>query len=190
MRCFRPHFSSREESPRDVGLMVLLVLLLSIEYGLYFALAPSRPSPEERFDKELPGGPFANVLGQRGWWHWVYGSALVVALYIAKTAIVFSRLTDSFAKAVYALIIAMCLPLLWIFVTTDWNNAHAELAYWFTLPVGLLTVPTVGFLCDLACRPYRSTWFYVMKTCVEGLLIPVWFALWILIEFVLQFYWI
>jgi hypothetical protein len=187
----RTHQSGREEPPGHGRiLLVFLALLLLLEYGLYLALVPSRPSAEERWDKELPGGSFANVLGQRGWWQTFYVTLFVIVFYIAKTAIVFSRFTNRLATIVYATISAMCLPLFWVFVTRDWNNAHAELGYWFTLPGGLLPVPTVGFICDLESRPYQSVRSYVRKTCIEVVLIPVWFILWIFIEFALGFYWI
>jgi hypothetical protein len=167
-----------------------LLGLVAIEYALYFALVPSRPSADDRFEHALPGGPFANALGQGGAWQIAYGVILICSLYAAKTGLVYRCTSDAKAWILYILCILLCLPVLWVCVTTDWNNPHAALAYWFTLPIGLLLVPTVGMAAALARRPYRRVSAYVVKTGVECLLIPVWLYLWTGAEFALGFYWI
>ncbi len=180
----------RRRSLRGLARHALLALLVAIVYSLYFSLVPVRPTAEDRWDKDLFGGPFANVLGQSGWWQLAYAGIALLALYSAKTAIVFRCRDNKRAVLFYAMICAISLPFLWVLVTTDWNNAHAELAHWFTSPVGLLLVPTIGFFCDLENRPYRTIRSYIAKTCAELILIPIWYVIWIFIEFPLGFYWI
>jgi hypothetical protein len=175
---------------RQSRLVVALSALLAIEYSLYFALVPSRPSAEERWSDPLPGGPFANVLGQRGYWQIAYGSILLFLIYAVKTILVYKCNDDSGALILYGICLLFCLPVLWVFVTTDCNNPFAELAYWSTPSVGLLLVPTLGLLRDLNLRPYVTVRHYTVKTAVELILIPVWYCAWIYIEFILGFYWI
>ena len=172
------------------GFVLFLVVLVVLEYGAYLCLVPPRPSQDERFEEDLPGGQFANAIGQRGCWQVLYGAAVLIAVYWAKTAIVYRCPRQGVALACYGLVLLACLPVLWVFVTTDWNNEQAELAQWFTLPVGLLMVPTVGLFVDLKSRPYRSVRTYAIKTLVELVLIPLWLYVWVGIEFVLCFYWI
>ena len=94
------------------------------------------------------------------------------------------------AATLFGMMLLVCVPVFWVFVTTDWNNGHAELAYWLTLPVGLLTVPTIGMRLDLRLRPYRHIGQYAFKTALELALIPLCLYAWVLIELVLGFYWI
>jgi hypothetical protein len=173
-----------------VAIALIGLMLVTFEYLLYLFLTPSRPSSEERFEATLPGRPFANVLGQVAPSQMCYAIVLLAALYYAKTGIVFRCHVGWLAVIQYVILLGMCLPILWVFVTTDWNNPHAELSYWLTLPVGLLGVPTLGFAIDLAMRPYPSWKGYAMKTGAEAIFIPIWLSLWIVIELLLGFYWI
>jgi hypothetical protein len=169
--------------------IALVLLLVAGEYASYFLFTPTRPSSDDRFERKT-GVPFENVIGQNGGWQVVYGLLLVGMVYWAKTEIVYRCRNDMFSILLFGLLVVACLPFLWVFVTTDWNNEAAELAYWLTLPIGLLTIPTIGLVIDLVCRPYREAKWYVIKTCIEVLLIPVFLNLWIVIEFLLGFYWI
>jgi hypothetical protein len=167
-----------------------LALLLVLEFTSYAIFVPQRPSHDDRFDKSLPGGRWANVLGQSGHWQASYGILVIISLYAGKTAILWLCDNDALTVTLFVMMLLLCLPVFWVFVTTDWNNGHAELAYWLTLPVGLLTIPTIGMRIDLKLRPYRRIWQYVLKTAIELILIPMWLYAWVLIELVLGFYWI
>jgi hypothetical protein len=169
---------------------VVLVVMNVAAYALFLFAIPPRPSADDRFDGNYPGGRFDNVLGQSGFWQPLYGVALVVTLYAARTAIVYRCPEVRVAVVLYGAVALLGIPMMWVLVSTDWNNEHAELAYWFTLPVGILALPTVGFLGDLALRPYRQAWAYWLKTAVELLMIPAWLAVWIVFEFLAGFYWI
>ena len=83
-----------------------------------------------------------------------------------------------------------CVPVLWVFANSDWNNEHAELVCWLSGPVGLLTIPTLGLVADFRLCPYRGIGLYLLKTAIEWMLIPVWFIAWVVIECLLGFYWI
>jgi len=169
---------------------LVMVLLLVLEFTLFATIVPHRPSADDRFEKSLPGGPWANVIGQSGYWPVICGILVVLAIYAAKTTIICLCERIGLAITTFATILMACVPVFWVFVTTDWNNPHAELAYWLTTPVGLLTIPTIGMVIDLQLRPYRKIGQYVFKTAIEFILIPLWFYAWVLIEFVLGFYWI
>lgn len=168
----------------------VFLFLLPLEYAAFAFYIPARPTSDARFDTHLPGGPNANVIGQRLPWQLGYGVITIGTLYLTKTFVVYRCSSDSIATMLFLLVIAFCIPVLWVFVTTDWNNPHAELAYWFNLPVGLLAVPIVGFFVDLRLRPYRSIWSYVLKSIVEIPLILIWHVVWVVIELFLGFYWI
>jgi hypothetical protein len=173
---------------RRIALALSVVLV--VEYVGYFTLVPGRPSAAVRFETALPGGPWANVIGQVGLWQWLYGVLLILALYFGKTIILHRCESAALTTILFGMMLALCLPLLWVFVTTDWNNGHAELAYWLTLPVGLLGIPTIGMIVDLIRRPYVRARQYALKSFVELALIPVWLGAWIFFEFVVGFYWI
>ncbi len=167
-----------------------VLALVAGEYVIFLSLLPPRPSVEERVDEELPGGPYANLFGQSGYWQLGYASALTLLIYAVKTTLVFRFPNALSAIYYYSTFLASCPPFLWAFVTRDWNNAHALLGFWFTLPIGLLLVPAIGFVADLGMRPYSNLWGFAVKTIIELLLIPVWFCVWLMIEVMIGFYWI
>lgn len=182
--------SKRDRIVMCQGIALALAVLLILEFTSYVILVPQRPSADERFEQSLPGGPWANVIGQSGYWQVIYGILVILALYAGKTTILCLCDRVDLTIAIFGMLMLFCLPVFWVFVTTDWNNAHAELAYWLTLPVGLLTIPAIGMRIDLRLRPYRSIGQYVFKTAIELVLVPLWYYAWILIEFALGLYWI
>src|SRR5689334_16169129 len=114
-------------------LWIASVVFLIAEFVFYLALVPHRPTAQDRFERSLPGGPWANVIGQAGWWQLSYGAFLIVVLYALKMTILRNCDDSLEVLGLFGLSLLACLPILWVFVTTDWNNAHAELAYWLTL---------------------------------------------------------
>ena len=183
-----PMWLTKARICQRIGLALSLLVLL--EYTLYAVLVPERPSADDRFEKSLPGGPWANVVGQSGHWPAIYGILIILALYAGKTAILWLCNNVALTATLFVMMLLLCLPVFWVFVTTDWNNCHAELAYWLTLPVGLLCIPAIGMFIDLKLRPYQRTTQYVLKTVIELVLIPLWLYGWVMMEFVLGFYWI
>ncbi len=167
-----------------------LAVLLILEFSAYAILVPQRPSADDRFEYSLPGGSSANVIGQSGHWQVLYGILVILALYTAKTTILWLCDRVTLTITIFGMLLLLCLPIFWVFVTTDWNNEHAEIAYWLTLPVGLLTIPAIGMRIDLQLRPYRHMGQYVLKTAIELALIPFWLYGWVMVELVLGFYWI
>src|SRR5579885_418514 len=135
----RPMMQCRYRDTLGLSIGLILASAVFIEFGMFLAFAPSRPSAEQRFDHDLPGGPTANAIGQTGHWQFLYGGLLIAAVYSLKTAALSIYRNKLAVVLIFGMSVALCLPLFWLFVTTDWNNAHAELAYWLTLPVGLLT---------------------------------------------------
>ncbi len=116
--------------------------------------------------------------------------ALVVAVYAVKE-LALRYASRPWGVILFGLALAAAVPAAWA-LDPDWDNPHVlRVGIWVGTPVGLLAVPLVSFLFDLARGVPGSREQRLRRTAVEVLaVVPAWFFGWLVVQvFVLGWVW-
>lgn len=139
------------------------------------------------------GWRHGNWFGQAGWQLYLMAFELQAGLVVVRYFLVSGVLSKSVALLGYSLLVTALLPIIWLFLVTDWFNPHIfRVACWVGDPIGHLTVATVAFGVYLT-RPQPPTLTqYLWRSLLEVFVVyPEWFYGWAIFSFFfLGFGWI
>lgn len=120
------------------------------------------------------------------------GIFLLIAFYCARYAIYRLFWNEKTCMILlYFLLVGMTLPLIWLFVVTEWDNPQwTPVARWYGYPIGLLVIPTAFFRYDLN-KETRDDLGILGRSLIEVVvLVPIWFVCWIVLQLALGLLWI
>ena len=117
------------------------------------------------------------------------GLALLILLYVGKWQLI-NRLKSRVTTALwYTFVVNVAVVYYWL-RWEDWENFHVTiLGNWLGTPIIFLFIPTVTFGFDLFAKP-RELRFYVMRSAVEIIAMPVWLYVWIFISMAFGLMWL
>jgi hypothetical protein len=111
------------------------------------------------------------------------GMLLLLAIYAAKFVI--GYLPVRWMRVYYfALLVALSLPYIWFFIVVDWRNPHVfRVSCWLYDPIGIWFIPAISFWADTNSMGTPRPQWYLVRSCVELVLILPWLIVWTIFSF-------
>jgi hypothetical protein len=110
--------------------------------------------------------------------------AILAAFNTARYLITNKTMSPRSTLGWYAILLAVALPFVWLFVNLDWDHEFVSpAANWVGSPIAVLFVPTAFFCFDLKSGSRLGLAWYVSRSLIELLLIPLWVIIWVYFEF-------
>ncbi len=115
----------------------------------------------------------------------VLGNALLLFVVVYTAKFFIGRVPVRWVRVYFfGLLIAASLPYIWLLLCVDWRNPHVfPVACWVHDPIGFWFVPTLSFAADTATMRRTGIVWYVIRSCIELVLIVPWVLVWIVCSF-------
>ena len=133
----------------------------------------------------------ANWIGQGDWM--VFGNACIFvgAVYCLKWNVIRKWHRRPIALFWYAVIVAGSLPYIWFLRVSAWPPPPGwGQAGWYCDPMVLWFIPTWSFLIDMDEPGPPSVRYYVIRSCIEVVLLPLWIYVAAFLSLIMGMVWI